>query len=115
MIKAFLDTTGNHLQIKSKQEILIAQLQLLRYNLWIILLSGQTGTLQSEINTQIAAKKAWKLILPGGPQLGPEVMRTGIDVEVTANFSKVSIITMLAPSPDWFIGIDSVDLCDNGK
>ena len=41
-------------------------------------------------------------------------MRTGIDVEVTANFSKVSIITMLAPSPDWFIGIDSVDLCDNG-
>ena len=21
---------------------------------------------------------------------------------------------MLAPSPDWFIGIDSVDLCDNG-
>ena len=42
-------------------------------------------------------------------------MRTGIDVEVTANFSKVSIITMLAPSPDWFIGIDSLDLCDNGK
>ena len=83
--------------------------------MWIILLSGQTGTLESEINTQIAAKKAWKLILPGGSQLGPEAMRTGIDVEVTANFSKVSIITMLAPSPDWFIGIDSVDLCDNGK
>ena len=94
--------------------MLIVQLQLLRYNLWIILLSGQTGTLQSEINTQIAAKKAWKLILPGGSQLGPEAMKTGIDVEVTANFSKVSIITMLAPSPDWFIGINSVDLCDNG-
>ena len=27
----------------------------------------------------------------------------------------MSIITMLAPSPDWFIGIDSVDLCNNGK
>ena len=22
---------------------------------------------------------------------------------------------MLAPSPDWFVGIDSRDLCDNGK
>ena len=22
---------------------------------------------------------------------------------------------MLAPSPDWFIGVDSLDLCDNGK
>ena len=81
----------------------------------IILFSGRTGTLVNEINAQITAKKAWKLILPGGSRLGPEVMRTGIDVEVTANFSKVSIITMLAPSPDWFIGIDSLDLCDNGK
>ena len=81
----------------------------------IILFSGRTGTLENEINANITAKKAWKLILPGGDQLGPEVERTGIDVEVTANFSKVSIITMLAPSPDWFIGIDSVDLCDNGK
>ena len=81
----------------------------------IILFSGKTGTLVSEINAQITAKKAWKLILPDVSQLGPEVIRTGIDVEVTANFSKVSIITMLAPSPDWFIGIDSLDLCDNGE
>jgi len=83
--------------------------------LWIILFSGGTTTLVNEINAQIAAKKAWKLILPGGPQLGPGAIKTGIDVEVTANFSKVSIITMLAPSPDWFIGIDSLDLCDSGK
>jgi len=81
----------------------------------IVAETGGTSTLVSEINTQIAAKKAWKLILPGGPQLGAEAMKTGIDVEVTANFSKVSIITMLAPSPDWFIGIDSLDLCDSGK
>ena len=83
--------------------------------MWIILFSGSTTALENEINAQITAKKAWKLILPGGPQLGPQVMKTRIDVEVTANFSKVSIITMLAPSPDWFIGIDSLDLCDNGK
>jgi len=81
----------------------------------IILFSGGTATLKTEINAQITAKKAWKLILLGGAQLGPQAKRTGINVQVTSNFSKVSIITMLAPSPDWFIGIDSLDLCDNGK
>ena len=75
--------------------------------------TGSTGTLLNEIDAQITAKKAWKRIFPGG-SLGPEAVQSGIDVEVTANFSKVSIITMLAPSPDWFIGIESVDLCNNG-
>lgn len=77
------------------------------------MLSGSTTTLENEINAQITAKKAWKLILPGGSP-GPEAVQNGIGVEVTANFSKVSIITMLAPSPDWFIGIDSLDMCNNG-
>uniref|UniRef100_A0A4D5R9P3 Spondin-2 n=1 Tax=Scolopendra viridis TaxID=118503 RepID=A0A4D5R9P3_SCOVI len=31
------------------------------------------------------------------------------------NHSKVSLITRLIPSPDWFIGIDSFDLCVLGK
>ena len=75
--------------------------------------AGSTGTLQSEINAQITAKNAWKLIFPRG-SLDPEEVQAGIEVEVTTNFSKVSIITMLAPSPDWFIGIDSLDLCNNG-
>ena len=26
-------------------------------------------------------------------------------------YSKVSLITMIAPSPDWFVGVDSYDLC----
>ena len=75
--------------------------------------AGSTGTLEDEIDAQITAKKAWKLILPGG-SLDPEEVQSGIDVEVTENFPKVSIITMVAPSPDWFIGIDSLDMCDNG-
>ena len=75
--------------------------------------TGSTSTLLNEIDAQITAKKAWKRIFPGG-SLGPEEVQSGIDVEVTPNFSKVSIITMLAPSPDWFIGIDSLDLCNNG-
>lgn len=77
--------------------------------------TGRTDTLVDEIEAQIAAKNAWMLILPGGPQLGPEAVKTEIGVQVTANFTAVSIMTMLAPSPDWFIGIDSRDMCDGGK
>ena len=37
-------------------------------------------------------------------------------VSVKGMYSKVSLITMLAPSPDWFIGVDSYDLCgSNGE
>lgn len=75
---------------------------------------GQTGTLRSEIESQISYGKAWQLILPGRG-LGAVGELNNIQVQVTSNFSRVSLISMLAPSPDWFVGIDSHDLCDNGK
>lgn len=75
---------------------------------------GQTGTLQSEIESQISDGKAWQLI-PPGPQLDAVGELKNIQVNVTSNFSRVSLISMLAPSPDWFVGIDSHDLCDNGQ
>jgi len=28
-------------------------------------------------------------------------------------YSKVSVIAMIAPSPDWFVGVDSIELCGN--
>ncbi|KAJ7379771.1 hypothetical protein OS493_012517 [Desmophyllum pertusum] len=77
--------------------------------------TGQTTTLENEISVKINVEGlAWKLIDPSG-NIGPEEVKRDIQVQVTANFSMVSLITMLAPSPDWFIGIDSLDLCDNGR
>ena len=34
-----------------------------------------------------------------------------MEIMVKDKYSLVSIITMIAPSPDWFVGIDSVNLC----
>ena len=28
---------------------------------------------------------------------------------------QVSLMSKLVPSPDWFVGIDSLDLCENGR
>ena len=41
--------------------------------------------------------------------------KTGIQVKVTAIHSKVSLISVLAPSPDWFVAVDSHDFCENGR
>ena len=52
-------------------------------------------------------KTAWKVIeQTGGP--------TGIDVEVTADYPMVSLVAMIFPSPDWFVGIRRANLCDGG-
>lgn len=32
-------------------------------------------------------------------------------ISVKDMYSKVSLISMIAPSPDWFVGVDSYDLC----
>ena len=37
---------------------------------------------------------------------------TDIQVSVDSHYPLVSVVTMIAPSPDWFVGVDSEDLCD---
>nr|CAH0098285.1 unnamed protein product [Daphnia galeata] len=41
--------------------------------------------------------------------------KTEAEFFVDGNHSRVSLISKLVPSPDWFIGIDSLDLCVNSK
>ena len=57
-------------------------------------------------------KTAWKVIRTSG-QIGNTEQVMDIAVEVTQDFPYVSIITMIAPSPDWFTGIMKTSLCDS--
>lgn len=41
--------------------------------------------------------------------------RTEAEFFVDGNHSRVSLISRIIPSPDWFIGIDGFDLCVNGN
>jgi len=49
------------------------------------------------------------------PSIKEGVGRTTGLVFVDGNNTKLSCITALVPSPDWFIGLDSLDLCKDGK
>ncbi|VEN36281.1 unnamed protein product, partial [Callosobruchus maculatus] len=49
------------------------------------------------------------------PPLSQGVGRTEAEFFVDGNHSRVSLMSRIVPSPDWFIGIDSFDLCVNGN
>ena len=38
-----------------------------------------------------------------------------VTFEVSDKFPLVSVVAMIAPSPDWFVGVSGVDLRENGK
>lgn len=49
------------------------------------------------------------------PPILSGVGRTEAEFFVDGNHSRVSLMSRIVPSPDWFIGIDSFDLCVNGN
>lgn len=74
--------------------------------------TGGTGALTAEINAAITAGGAHAVVRGGG--LGsPASIKIRFVAESSHPF--LSITTMLAPSPDWFAGLDSLPLMKNGR
>lgn len=70
---------------------------------------GNSNNFRNEVNTAIALTKANQWINAGG--LG-NLVGTFIynDLEVNENFPLITLVSMVAPSPDWFIAVNSVNL-----
>ncbi|KPI95849.1 Spondin-2 [Papilio xuthus] len=49
------------------------------------------------------------------PAISQGAGRTEAEFFVDGNHSRVSVMTKMIPSPDWFIGVDSFDLCVDGN
>lgn len=72
---------------------------------------GQTAGIETEVADAISAGTAENVIVAdSGISLSPGT--ANVTFSITESFSLVSVVTMIAPSPDWFVGVDSVDLCD---
>ncbi len=72
---------------------------------------GMTTPLDVEIDAAIAAGTA------GQPVFGPGVDGTATEVvnfTATTAHPQLTLVTMVAPSPDWFVGVGGVDLIQNG-
>ena len=68
---------------------------------------GLTSTFKSEIDASEYAVATIERNLPAGGT--PQV---DVDFEVTTDHPLVTLITMIAPSPDWFVGVSDLSLLD---
>jgi hypothetical protein len=75
--------------------------------------TGSKSPLDREIRRAIIARKAFKLISGSGISTSPGSVN--LTFEVSNRYPLVTLVSMIAPSPDWFVGVDSLNLYENGK
>ena len=81
----------------------------------IALLTGNPMALYNEIKAMITKKYAYKAVQGPKMPLHTPGNLTNIQVNVNYKYHLVSIVSMIAPSPDWFLGIYDEDFCDAAK
>ena len=62
------------------------------------------------MDNEITLKKAYIRYIRGG--ISNTGRRDVDDIEVNSEYPLVSFITMIAPSPDWFVGVHDYNLCN---
>ncbi|MDF1809833.1 MAG: spondin domain-containing protein [Phycisphaerales bacterium] len=74
--------------------------------------SGTNGTLLGEVNILIDQGNADQFFNMGGIPLSPGQRNSTITVNT--DFPLISLVSMIAPSPDWFIGVHDINLREDG-
>lgn len=75
--------------------------------------TGAKGSLLNEVDGLIAEGAAEFAL--SGPGIGVSPGVATMDIEISQPFQRVSLTSMIAPSPDWFVGVDSLSLRSNGR
>jgi hypothetical protein len=74
--------------------------------------TGKKNPLNLEIGFARLRRTAFKTISGGG--LNPSPGSISVKFKVSERYPLVTLVTMIAPSPDWFVGVDSLNLFENG-
>lgn len=72
--------------------------------------TGGTSILLDEVQAVVDEGRALASITGGGISLSPG--STSVEFTVNRDYPLVTLVSMLAPSPDWFIGVNSVSMID---
>lgn len=75
--------------------------------------TGAVSPLNDEIRAAVAAGRAGRLIRGDG--LGRSPGMVSFEFDVTLEFPQVTLVTMVAPSPDWFLGTSGLPLVADGQ
>ncbi|RNC82835.1 MAG: hypothetical protein ED559_14015 [Phycisphaera sp.] len=73
--------------------------------------TGGTSLLRSEVNAAVSAGTAHEVLLGAGINSPGS---TSLEFDVPSNKSLFTLVTMIAPSPDWFVGTHGLSLRDSG-
>ena len=76
---------------------------------------GKHDPLDSEITAAIAAGSAGSLIEFSEASEGPVHAPVAHRFEINPSYPLVSLVGMIAPSPDWFFGVSNVQLQQDGR
>ena len=76
-----------------------------------LLYTGRECILTPEIEKQQRYGNVYSVIKANGPTSTPG-KKIVMNIHVDPDRSLVSVITMIFPSPDWFLGISNIDMCD---
>jgi hypothetical protein len=74
--------------------------------------TGSKSALQSEVQTAIDQGSAHSVLSGGG--IGRSPNSVSLDFEITSEYPLVTLVSMLAPSPDWFVGVHDLPLLVDG-
>ncbi len=75
--------------------------------------TGSKNPLESEIQNFISNGTSNNLISGGGINSSPGEIT--LEFNINSLHSMVSVVSMLAPSPDWFVAVSNIDLLENDK
>ena len=76
---------------------------------------GQKTTLLNEIAPAIGNGTADFQLSGGGISPSPGSVSLTFPQPMRRDFPLVTLVSMIAPSPDWFVGVDSLNLIENGQ
>jgi hypothetical protein len=74
---------------------------------------GRKTPLDEEVLAAVAAGNA-EFVL-SGDALSGSPRSVSLEFDVSVNFPLVTLVTMVAPSPDWFVGVAGLSLLINGQ
>ena len=75
--------------------------------------TGSKTLLTAEVQTQITAGNAGEVISGGG--INPSPGSASTIFTATQNFNLATVVSMIAPSPDWFVGVSGIALFENNQ
>jgi len=75
--------------------------------------TGATSLFRTEVEAAMAEGSASNTISGGGVGTSPGTV--SLEIDVSSDYPQITVVSMIAPSPDWFIGVHNLSLLNNGE